>query len=77
MNRKIMLGILAMVVLTVGNVGFAAEVYATKNGKKFHKADCEFIKDRNAVKVDDSDASKKGLKPCGACFKQQNDKQQK
>ncbi len=48
---------------------YAAEVYVTKNGKKYHKADCEFIKDRSTIKMDDSEAIKKGLKPCGACFK--------
>ena len=71
MNRKMMIGILALVVLSVSSLSFAAEVYATKNGKKYHKIDCEFIKDRNAVKIDDSQAVKKGLKPCGACFKDQ------
>ena len=48
---------------------YAADVYVTKNGKKYHKADCEFIKDRATVKIDDKEAIKKGLKPCGACFK--------
>ena len=74
MNRKIMIGLMTLAVLSSAVSSFAYEVYATKNGKKFHKADCEFIKDRQTVKMDDSDAIKKGLKPCGACIlKDQHD----
>ena len=78
MNRRIMIGLLTMAVLSSAATSFAYEVYATKNGKKFHKSDCEFIKDRQTVKMDDSEAVKKGLKPCGACIlKEQHEHSEK
>ena len=46
------------------------EVYATKNGKKYHKADCPFIHGKNAGKVSKKDALGKKLAPCPKCFKE-------
>lgn len=71
MKRTILLSLCVLAVMTNATLAQAADVYATKNGKKYHKADCEFIKDRNPGKVDEADAIKKGLKRCSACFKDQ------
>ena len=57
-----------LAVLVMSTAVFADAVYATKNGKKYHKQECVFIKDRETVKIDDKDAIAKGLKPCGKCF---------
>lgn len=64
--KKLLMTMLAVLVLS--NAAFAEQVFATKNGKKYHKQDCVFIKDRNASEVDDKDAIAKGLKPCGKCY---------
>jgi len=44
-------------------------VYVTKNGKKYHKETCPFIKNRETISMDEKEAIAKGLKPCGKCFK--------
>lgn len=43
-------------------------VCVTANGKKYHKADCRFIKNRQVSQVSEKDAITKGLLPCGKCF---------
>ena len=70
MIRKMFMMGLLMAFLATTTFALAEDVYVTKNGKKYHKSTCEFIKDRNPIKIDDSDAIKKGLKPCTACFKE-------
>jgi methylphosphotriester-DNA--protein-cysteine methyltransferase len=48
-------------------------VYATKNGEKYHKESCPFIKNRETTAISENDAVSKGLKPCGRCFKEDNE----
>jgi hypothetical protein len=48
---------------------FADTVYATKNGKKYHHADCSLIQKKSPAAISMEDAQKKGLKPCGKCYK--------
>ena len=57
-----------LAVLVMSTAVFAESVYITKNGKKYHKPECVFIKDRETSKIDDKDALSKGLKPCGKCI---------
>ena len=73
--KKLLMTMLALLILS--NAAFAEQVFATKNGKKYHKQDCVFIKDRNASEVDDKDAVAKGLKPCGKCYKADEEKAKK
>ena len=51
-------------------VSAAQEVYATPNGKKYHKVDCPFIQNKRAQKFSKKDAMGKGLTPCPKCFKE-------
>ena len=46
------------------------EVFVTKNGKKYHKENCTFIKNKNAQKIAKKDGVQKGLQPCPRCFKE-------
>ena len=46
------------------------EVYATKNGKKYHKVECPFIQGKKAGKISKQDALAKKLTPCPKCFKE-------
>ncbi len=71
MMRKLLMAGLLMAFLTTATTVFAEEVYATKNGKKYHKEACRLIKNKNPHKIDIAEALKKGLKPCGLCFKDQ------
>ncbi|MFC1594285.1 hypothetical protein ACFL38_03055 [Candidatus Omnitrophota bacterium] len=68
MLQKIMVMVLCVAFLAATSVAFAEDVYATKKGKKYHKEDCRFIKNRDAQKVNIEDAQAKGLMPCGRCF---------
>ncbi len=43
-------------------------VYVTKSGNKYHKPDCNLIKNRKTSKVSIEEATSKGLEPCGKCF---------
>ena len=54
--KKLLIALLA--VLVMATAACAEAVFATKNGKKYHKPECVFIKDRET----------KGLKPCGKCM---------
>lgn len=46
-------------------------VHATKRGKKYHKAECPFIKNRDTASMSIEEAIAVGLKPCGRCFKEE------
>ena len=45
-------------------------VYATKQGKKYHREGCPFIKNRDTISMSQEEAEAKGLKPCGRCIKE-------
>ena len=70
MIKKVMLMGLVMTMLTATAV-FAEDVYATHNGKKYHKESCRLIKNKKPQKIDKAEAIKKGLTPCNSCFKQE------
>lgn len=69
MKRMIASVLTAAMVLT-SSAAFAQTVYATKNGKKYHQAECKFLTKSTPMSIALADAQKKGLKPCGACFKE-------
>ena len=70
MFKKIFLLGLCMMFLSVSSFAFAADVYITENGKKYHRADCRFVKDKEAQEIDKDEAITQGYKPCGRCFKE-------
>jgi hypothetical protein len=70
--RKWLAIVLCMTFLTAATLSYAGEVFVTKNGKKYHKATCILIKNKNAAPIDEKEAVAKGLNPCGKCFKDQN-----
>ena len=73
MRQLMLLGTL-LSFFAMTSVSFAADVYATKNGKKFHKEDCRLIKNKGAVKIDEAQAKAKGLEACKVCFKATDEK---
>ena len=66
--NKFLTVILAGMMLVSSTFAFAEDVYVTKNGKKYHKADCLLVKDKGAKPISMEDAQKKSLKPCRRCF---------
>ncbi len=83
MTPKIIMSILFLMLVSLSSFAFAdtnvpntknvqslQEVYATKNGKKYHKAECPFIQGKNAEKISKKEALEKKLTPCPKCFKE-------
>ena len=70
MSKRITMFILGVSLLSAATVCFAEEVYVTTNGKKYHKEDCRFIKNRETQKMEKQDATEQGLVPCQKCFKE-------
>ena len=67
---KMIAGLLTAMMILSSSVVFAETVYATKNGKKYHHAECTLIQKRSPTAISMEEAQKKGLKPCGKCFKE-------
>ncbi len=67
MNRVLTMMLVGMLVVS-STFAFAEDVYVTKNGKKYHKADCLLIKNKGAKAIPIEEALKKGLKPCHKCL---------
>ncbi len=63
-----MIGLLMSFLTT--SFAFADEVYVTKNGKKYHKKICSWIKNKDAVAISKEEAVEKGLTPCKRCYKE-------
>ena len=66
--NKVFATMLVGLMLVSSTFAFAEDVYATKNGKRYHKVDCLLIKEKGAKVVALNDAQTKGLKPCHRCF---------
>ena len=68
--NKMIAGLLTAVMVLSSSAVFADTVYATKNGKKYHHADCKLIQKKSPAAVSLEEAQTKGLKPCGRCYKE-------
>ncbi len=66
--KKVLTVMVLGVMLMSSTFAFAEDVYATKNGKRYHKADCLLVKDKGAKAVSLEESEKKGLKPCRRCY---------
>lgn len=66
--RKIFIAGLCLLFLAVNSLAFAEDVYVTQNGKKYHKAECRFIKDRETQKLDKQESIQQGHVPCQKCY---------
>ena len=69
MTKKIMAIVICAAFLSVASLAHAEGVYATENGKKYHKEECPLIKNKKPQEISMKDALSKGLEPCGKCFK--------
>ncbi len=62
--KKWMMMLLCSVIVASSSLAFAMDVYVTAIGKKYHTADCRWVKDREVKKLDDAGAVKTGYTPC-------------
>ena len=67
--NKIISGLLMVMMVLSSTLVFAETVYATKNGKKYHHAECSLITKKSPVAISIEEARNRGLTPCGKCFK--------
>ncbi len=57
--------------LTITTGAFAEKVFMTQRGKKYHKAICRLIKNKeNTHFLEKEEAIEKGYTPCKRCFKE-------
>ncbi len=68
MKKLLMIG-LCLAFLGASTFASAAEVYVTKSGTKYHKADCSLIKNRDVTAMDEDEAIASDYEPCRRCFK--------
>ena len=66
--KNVLTMLLAGMLLVSSTFAFAEDVYATKNGKKYHKTDCLLIQNKGAKPITMEEAMAKGLKPCRKCY---------
>ena len=71
MVRKMIAAGLCVVFLSVATIVFAQDVYATKNGKKYHKAECPLVSNKDPQPLKLEEALEKGLTPCSKCYKEE------
>lgn len=69
MGKRIIAVMFCVALLSVSASAFADNVFATKNGKKYHTADCPLVKNKNPQEISMKEAADKGLAPCSKCFK--------
>jgi len=69
MLKKVIAVSLCVVFLSVAANASAEDIFATKNGKKYHKADCRLVQNKNPEAISKKEAAEKGLEPCSKCFK--------
>ena len=70
MLKKVMAVGLCVMILSVSSFALAEDVYVTKNGSKYHKETCRFIKNRDVETISKEAAIEEGLQPCSRCYKE-------
>jgi methylphosphotriester-DNA--protein-cysteine methyltransferase len=71
MVRKLLLVGVMVAFLSAATQAFAADVFVTKNGAKYHKEVCLLLKNKGELtKLEKNEALKQGYEPCKRCFKE-------
>ena len=71
MIRKLMMVGMAIMFLSVTTHVFAADVFVTQKGSKYHKETCRLIVNKeNITKLQKEKAKEDGYGPCKRCFKE-------
>jgi len=67
--KKLFLIGLCLAFLSMSTMALAGEVFVTEHGKKYHKADCSLIKNKDVTAMDEKEAIEQGYEPCRRCLK--------
>ena len=59
-RKLVLLGVLTTLLASASAV-YAEDVYATVNGKRYHKESCRLIQNKKAAKIDKDAAIKNGV----------------
>jgi hypothetical protein len=71
MIRNLMMIGLVAAFLSATTCVFAADVFITSKGAKYHKETCQLLKNKgDVVKMEKNEAVKEGYEPCKRCFKE-------
>ena len=71
MIRKLMMAGMLIMFLSATTYAFAEDVFITQRGSKYHKEECQLIKNKdNLTKLDKKEAIEEGYGPCKRCFKE-------
>jgi hypothetical protein len=54
--------------MLVVSVAHSADVYTTKRGKFYHKADCTKIEGKRTAVLDEKQAQARAIRPCPLCI---------
>lgn len=69
-KKLVLMGVMGAV-LSASTVVFAADVFVTQNGKKYHKEICRLIKKKESERTLDKKAAiEEGYSPCKRCFRE-------
>ena len=66
---------LLLAFLMMSTAAFAENVYVTGKGKKYHKAECRLIQNKETKEMDLQKAIQAGYEPCKKCFKQEKEEE--
>ncbi|MDP2654714.1 MAG: hypothetical protein Q8Q08_11885 [Candidatus Omnitrophota bacterium] len=66
--KKVMLMAAVLIFQAVAGPVFAADVYVTKQGKKYHSAACPFLKNKETSAIPEEKAVERKMKPCSKCL---------
>mgnify|MGYP001607222028 FL=1 len=76
MRKALTAGVMGLALsMLLTTMSMAQDVYVTKKGKRYHKADSRFIKGKEVEKITREEAEKRGLKPSSEIL--QDDAEQK
>lgn len=70
MIKKTILTGLCILFLAATTIAAAENVYITDNGTKYHKVDCRFVRNKDALKLSKDEAIGQGYTPCARCYKE-------
>lgn len=76
-NRIYQLFMCLMMVACLAQGVMAEDVFVTKYGKKYHKAESRFIKGKEVIKLDREEAEAKGYKPSSEFLDEQPAQEEK
>ena len=64
MRKALTAGVMGLALsMLLTTASMAEDVFVTKKGKRYHKANSRFIKGKEVEKISREDAEKRGLKP--------------